>query len=61
VLRALDERRGLDLEVRLGARVAGGEGVAEARRGERVRAGDTRADRGYFTCCNRLRNSAGDS
>jgi len=61
VLRALDERRGLDLQVRLDARVAGGEGLAEARRRERVRAGDARADRGYRTCCKRLRNSAGDS
>jgi len=61
VPRALDERRRLDLEVGLGARVAGGEGLAEARRGERVRAGDARADRGYFTCCKRLRNSVGDS
>ena len=61
MLRRFDERRGLDLQVRLGAYVAGDEGLAEARRRQRVRAGDAGADRGYRTCCNRLRNSPGDS
>ena len=58
---AFEERRGQDLKVQFGGHAAGGEGLAKARRRERVRAGDARADRGYFTCCKRLRNSAGDS
>jgi hypothetical protein len=58
---AFDERGGKQLEVRGGRGAAGGEGVAEALRRERVGAGDAAAGGGYFTCCKRFRNSGADS
>ena len=61
MLRAFDERGGEQLEVRGGRGAAGGEGVAEALRGERMGAGDAAARCGYFTCCKRFRNSGADS
>ena len=47
--------------MRLGPRVAGGKNLAEARRREGVRLGDPGSDRGYFTCCNRFKNSPAGS